>query len=121
MSTSVPVGPEPEYLDSDGYPTEAALERIKKWDFKDNSGPVDLLEFVRSIWWSADWGFRGPERTTGPIRGKVLRFRLSTGGWSGNESIIGAMLGNAVFWLMCWQQSRRGGHFVFDVPDKERS
>lgn len=38
----------------------------------------------------------------------------STGGWSGNESIIGAMQKNRMVWNFLWEQSRRGGHYVFD-------
>ena len=41
-------------MDAGGYPTEAALDRIRAWPTDDWTG---LMEFVRSLWWSADWGW----------------------------------------------------------------
>ena len=38
---------------------------------------------------------------------------ISTGGWSGNEDLIGAMQNNAMLWIMTWVSSRRGGHYTF--------
>ena len=42
-------------------------------------------------------------------------FRISTGGWSGNESIIRAMERNGMMWHLNWVQSRRGGHYIFEI------
>ncbi len=44
-----------EYLDDDGYPTEAALEKIEKWDFKD--GWTELMDFVCGLWLYAGYGY----------------------------------------------------------------
>jgi hypothetical protein len=87
-------------LDEDGYPTDEALQRVIAWPYADTRG---LIEFVRGIW---NW----PQFMT--EEGDKLH--MSTGGWSGNESIIHALERN-VFWLLCWEQSRRGGHYIFDL------
>jgi hypothetical protein len=96
-----------EWLDEDGYPTDEALEEIKNWHY--DKGWISLMEFVKSIWWASDWGFRVEENV-----GK-LTYYLSTGGWSGNESIVQAMQRNYLFWSLTWIQSRRGGHYIFEI------
>ena len=93
-------------MDTDGYPDEQELARIQAWPAEDFRG---LMEFVYSLWQYKDlrWGW---------TQGMEYRYQLSTGGWSGNESIIGALQLNVMFWLMCWVSSRRGGHYEFKVP-----
>lgn len=86
------------------YLTERQLKTIKKWEPKDFHG---LMEFVRSIWEFADWGFH----RDGDI------YNISTGGWSGNEDIIYTMKKNVLWWSFYWEQSRRGGHYIFSKPD----
>ncbi|WP_430229614.1 hypothetical protein [Paraburkholderia tropica] len=90
------------YLDEDGYPTDVALKRIEEWPHADISG---MLDFILSIWWCPHllWDIEG------------VKLHASTGGWSGNESLIRAMQNNRPFWATCWEQSRRGGHFIFDL------
>ena len=86
------------------YPTEDELQKIRDWPVGDNLG---LLEFVRSIWWLPEWGWDSADG----------KYNISTGGWSGNEEIIGAMQANYIFWGTCWRVSRAGGHFEFQVPE----
>jgi hypothetical protein len=109
---------EPEYLDDDGYPTEAALERIKAWPAESHTEHLKLMEFVKSIWWAADWGWseRVVDRATSF---ESVVFAVSTGGWSGNEDIMGALQDNRLFWFFCWLSSRRGGHYEFTVRHPE--
>ena len=59
------------------YPSEADLERIRKWDYHD---PLGLLEFIRPF-----WEHYGRMEITGK---RVKRVYLATGGWSGNEDIV---------------------------------
>jgi hypothetical protein len=90
------------WLDEDGYPTDAALKRITEWPHTDFPA---LLEFLKSIWWCPDFGWT--------LDGTTLY--LSTGGWSGNEDLIRALQQNKIFWVMCWEMSRVGGHYEFDL------
>jgi len=91
-------------MDSDGYPDDLELQRIREWSVEDFTG---LMEFVRALWKWNDWGWS--------LKGN--KYDISTGGWSGNESLISALEGNMMFWMMCWHQSRRGGHYIFILPE----
>lgn len=84
------------------YPTVDEFKKIEKWT-KDYPA---LMEFIHEIWEYADCGYW---RKIGEI------YWLSTAGWSANEDIIAAMEKNWVFWNLCWVQSRRGGHYIFEV------
>lgn len=87
----------------DGYPTEEELDYIKNYDLIQGN-VKELLDYIEERWWMSDWGFH--------LTGKrVLRLQLSTGGWSGNESIIDALQSNFVFWSMYWRKTVRGGHY----------
>ena len=90
-------------MDADGYPTDKTLRVIKNWPYNDFQG---LMVFIRVAWWMPEFGWRS--------WGK--KYWLSTAGWSGNEDIIRALERNMMFWLMCWQSSRRGGHYIFEIP-----
>ncbi len=91
-------------MDPEGYPDEDDLRRVREWPL---DAPCALMEFLRSRWRYADCGFWTQEGDT---------FSISTGGWSGNESLLSALEQNLPFWGMCWVSSRRGGHYVFTVP-----
>jgi hypothetical protein len=84
------------------YPTDEELERIKNWPMAD---PMGWLDYCASIWhWGKDYAYR---------EGDIYYFH--TGGWSGNEDIIGAMreTQNGILWMLMWSQSNRGGHYIF--------
>jgi len=85
------------------YPTDSQLRRIRKWDCVPADGRQKLMEFVRGIWGYADWGWH---KEGGD-------YYISTGGWSGNESIIGALSRNFLFWSLSLQSHRAGGHYFF--------
>lgn len=90
-------------MDINGYPEERELKEIHEWPYKDF---ISLMEYVKERWRYTDDGFWRVEGN---------EYHISTGGWSGNESIIGALKENLMFWSMCWMSSRRGGHYVFEV------
>lgn len=90
-------------MDDDGYPDDDELARIELWPYSDFHG---LMEYIKPRWQYADCGYWTQD---GDI------FRLSTAGWSGNESIIQALKANRMFWMMCAAEWKRGGHYVFEV------
>lgn len=101
-------------VDEDEYPTEETLEYIEK------TAHVDyklLMQQIKEIWNFAEWGWH-EEKTVDDIFGyPIIRYQISTAGWSGNESIIGALQRNWIVWHMIWVQSRRGGHYIFEVKE----
>lgn len=100
-------------LDEDGYPTEAALEVISLWP----ENYAEWFKFIKSIWYIPDWGWTESIEDHEYKEGKVKRYSISTGGWSGNESIIRAMQDNEfMMWVLTWVSSKRGGHYVFESP-----
>lgn len=98
-----------DLLDDDGYPTDEALEIIERWPMFEHKS---LFEFIHGLWWHSDWGWQ-EENIDG-----ATRYSLSTGGWSGNESLIHALKSNHNFaWTLTWYQSQRGGHYIFEVKE----
>ncbi len=94
-------------MDKDGYPDEDELRCIREWPRTSWSNSyAALLKFVGTLWHWSDWGFKE----------EGLFYELHTGGWSGNESVIEALRENVIFWNVCWQESKRGGHYKFEVP-----
>lgn len=90
----------------DRYPTEEELNKIEQWPHNDF---LNLMDFIHNIWEYAEWGWREEKLKD------AVEYDISTAGWSGNEDIIRALEKNPLFWMMCWQQSRRGGHYIFHV------
>jgi len=93
-------------MDANGYPEEHELKQIREWPLTCRQDSLDLIEYVRERWKYADCGYFS-------FDGRLLK--ISTAGWSGNEDILGALSDNAVFWLLAWRSSRRGGHYVFEI------
>jgi hypothetical protein len=90
-------------FDDNGYPSEESLELIKNWPSSDFEG---LMVFVYTLWnYNKYWKQKGNT------------YRISTCGWSGNEDIICALMDNRIFWMLCWESSKRGGHYVFKVKN----
>lgn len=88
-------------LNKDGYPTQEALLEVARFDaVKDVDGYINLIE---SLW-------KYPDRFV--LKGNKLY--MSTGGWSGNESVIEAMRQN-FFFFFAHTQWKRGGHFWFSL------
>lgn len=102
-------------LDEDGYPTEHALKTIRQWHWSDAK---ECFAFIRDLWSFADCGFWMENDSIDEITGKKdYCYFISTAGWSGNEAIIKAMQENEMFWHFNWVQSRRGGHYVFELKE----
>lgn len=108
---------EQDLLDEDGYPTVPALDIIETWHWYDARGWFD---FIKSIWWYPGWGWREIDEKHEYKPDTIAhRYYVSTGGWSGNESVISAMQRNHMMWHMNWVQSRRGGHYIFELKEFE--
>jgi hypothetical protein len=105
-----------EMLDEDGYPTDEALEAIKIWHWDDARG---WFNFIHSIWHLASWGWNEGEVIDEITNKKAWCYYVSTAGWSGNEAIIRAMQKNDWMWHLNWVQSRRGGHYIFELKEFE--
>jgi NTP pyrophosphatase (non-canonical NTP hydrolase) len=92
-------------MDSDGYPDEAELTRISEWrdDRFDWSG---LMAFIRPLWRYAEDGYWKQQGSL---------YRLVTGGWSGNESIIVALRANSLFWGTTFLAEVVGGLYWFEA------
>lgn len=87
-------------FDKDGYPTEETLIEIRDWPHKDKHG---WFEYAAKAWYWPDMFKRDGDL-----------YKVSTGGWSGNESVINAMQDNKLLWILTWVSSERGGHYVFE-------
>lgn len=106
-----------EYLDEDGYPTQLALELIEVWHWSD---PEGWFKFINSIWHLKSWGWHeGVGEHDWDKDKEVYLYNISTAGWSGNECIISAMEKNYMMWTLNWVQSRRGGHYIFELRQYE--
>ncbi len=107
------------FLDMDGYPTIDVLKLIEIWHWSDETG---WLNFIKSVWHLSSWGWH--EEVGGmdlwlneKIAENVIRHHISTAGWSGNEGIIRHMKKNIMLWSNTWVQSRRGGHYIFEIKN----
>lgn len=95
-------GDEPTF-DAGGYPTYETEATIMDWPFE--QGYHSLMAYIARAWKYPDY-----------FRNEGEYYRISTGGWSGNESLMWALEKNRVFWALCWESSTIGGHYVFTVP-----
>lgn len=105
-----------EPLDEDGYPSVQALELVEKWHFYE---PRPWMEFIGSMWHLRGWGWEVRDEIDERFNEPVHRYYISTAGWSGNEAIIHSMQKNHMLWSFTWVESRRGGHYVFEINEGE--
>ena len=115
-------------LNYDGYPPERALKIIEQWNCIDNTHAKlhALLDYVESLWFYPDrfcWykttsteEYADPKDWT-KYKVRYRKLYISTGGWSGNESIIYALERNFMFWAMNWRRHDAGGHYWFRIPE----
>lgn len=102
-------------LDEDGYPTQAALDIVEMWHWSD---PKGWFKFIESLWAMKYFGWAEGETPHDWKPNTVTYiYEISTAGWSGNEAIIRAMQENVDSWEFNWVQSRRGGHYIFELRD----
>lgn len=88
-----------ELFDTDGYPSEESLQKLRAWQ---NPKLHEVMGFVKDLWKWKDF-FKENDGV----------YTLVTGGWSGNEDVISALMRNPIFWLLFWERSERSGLHVF--------
>lgn len=113
--------PEPTF-DADGYPIDETLETLKNW----SDDLRAAFEYLRKAWkyhdrigpTTADEDEIAAHLLKNPYRARegYELWYVSTGGWSGNESLIAALNENYVIWTMTYQANLSGGHYWFSVP-----
>jgi hypothetical protein len=91
-----------EYVDRDGYPTEAITELLAK-----STNGVELVEAAAEYFNASGYGRAWKE-------GRVYKF--ATGGWSGCEEVASALMSN-LFAAQFWESTHRGGLHVFEMPE----
>jgi hypothetical protein len=100
--------------DDEGSPTDEFFQFIK--DYKPEILPImEFIDILFDSWQYNDWGF-----TLHRQYGGKRKLELHTAGWSGNESIIDALLSNIYLthFSMQYKQWKTGGHFYFEIPIK---
>lgn len=97
----------------DGYPTDIELWRIEMWGQDEKLSRTMFIEqiaYVRERWQYADVGYWQTETD----KDGGIFYAISTGGWSGNESLMGA-LRDSYFGMFCFESHFRGGHYTFKL------
>ena len=97
------------------YPTDDQLAAIRSHDRYGHEGYTEWMEYVRSVYHWPERQVYGPQRIDVDDQDEHDLWRISTGGWSGNEEIMYAMQANYICWSQCWYQHTRGGHYEFRV------
>ena len=98
-------------LDFDGYPTDEYLQFIR--DYTNETMPImDMVGIICDNWYFDDWGFKLHKKYAGK-----RKLELHTGGWSGNEEIIAALLSNIYLthFKMRYVKWYTGGHYYFEI------
>lgn len=103
-------------FDSDHYPTAASLARFDMSLPAEPAGEWLTTVFPKLVD-EIGYGETFVSAETNWFGKPIWRIRYSTGGWSGQESFIEA-LHNTMAHCLYWQESRRGGHYVYEVPRK---
>jgi hypothetical protein len=95
-------------IDEDGYPTSELLIEFRRADYNNINETIELL---LNYW---HWGESQMDLPEDWQDLEEFELGLHTGGWSGNEDIVGAFK-YSFFWYIYWQEEKRGGHFKFNI------
>ena len=111
--------PEPEIEDGP-YPTDEWLEKLEHWEPESfHDARVFFTNDLQYIFEILLWPY-GCAKCVEDKDGSVHLY-LSTGGWSGCESVLGAMVASGVkgiglYWRMWNEATRRGGAYWWVIP-----
>lgn len=112
------IGTYPETLDVDasGYPSEAAVEACQM------VGSRDIQRWMLYVFplLAKSIPYAGVQTRTvdDEVDGESLEITFATGGWSGCEDFIHAVLRNFFIKSFFLKEQRRGGGYTFVVPIK---
>lgn len=96
----------------EGYPDDAMVKEIEL--ICANDAERWIREVLPVIWELIPHAFVRTSETTDIMDRPAVEIRLSTGGWSGAESVIYAVLRNLWLARFCREQ-RQGGGYTFVV------
>jgi hypothetical protein len=105
-------------FDADGYPTDDTLAAIEAW--KPEQGVAAWLDFAAACWHWPEFvsrELRPEEALIVQAEADNRYLRLATGGWSGNESVIGAMRANRLLSAFTWRLTACGGLHIYRYPE----
>jgi hypothetical protein len=100
--------PVPEY-NEDGYPTDESLTAIETFV----GTPEALIEYATAL---LKVGSHTVEDGFDDWPQQVKRVTFVTGGWSGAESVLGALSYHTIFHRLFWESSHRGGMEIYEIP-----
>ena len=100
-----------ELIDNDGYPTDEALDYLRNF----HGSAAEMVTYVRSLMHN---GASTLENFLDDYGRDEQRLTLVTYGWSGCESVIGALHGT-MFNIMFWESSHRGGKHTFTFSPQQ--
>lgn len=99
--------PIPEYNEN-GYPTEQSLTAIETFV----GTPEALIEYATALF---DGGYVSVADVVDDFGRDVKQVTFITCGWSGAESVVGALSHRTFFQMRFWHSSYRGGKDVFEI------
>ncbi len=97
-----------ELVDSHGYPTEEALEHLRRF----TGTPAEYVAYAESLF--VNGAGVEIEDLTGGWRTGMKRVSFVTGGWSGCESVISAIEGS-MFSFRFAREWKSGGYWAYEV------
>lgn len=104
-------------FNAQGYPTEATLRRIRRWPGRTIQDCIDAMDFAGRAWSYPDYWTKEDDWPDPDLLGRpCTRYTFSTGGWSGNESIVAAIEKNQWLQMVGAWSWRRGGHYEYRFP-----
>lgn len=101
-------------VDADGYPSEAALAQLAHANDLGQAAHWMVTVFPRLVT-SMPFGVVELFDGVDDFGHKIKLIAYSTRGWSGQESLVGALEAGPIGWLYLWAW-QRGGHYEFRVP-----
>jgi len=98
-------------LDINGYPTDEFLDFIRNYT-PDTMPIMDFVGILCEGWYFDKWGYKLHRKYAGK-----RKLELHTGGWSGNEDTIAAVLSNIYLTNFKMQHVKWvvGGHYYFEI------